>query len=140
MVIYQAHRAFIWNGEYDLARSLIPRLEASQLPRLNLAYVELRQACADGDMEAARAVMDELEADWNDDTLWMWIPYHVTGQLDKVEAVMRPIHDSGQLFALSEFLNYPYFDPNPYPELMKVLAREGIDRPDPIEIPFACQL
>jgi len=51
-----------------------------------------------------------------------------------------PIHDSGQLFALSELLNYPYFDPNPYPGLMKVLKREGIERPDPIEIPFACSL
>lgn len=138
VVLYQAHRAFIWNGEYDLARSLVPRLEASQLPRLNLAYVELRQSCADGDIAAARAVMAELEDGYNDDTLW--IPYHLTGQLDKVEAVMRPIHDSGQLFALSEFLNYPYFDPNPYPDLMKVLEREGIDRPDPIEIPFACAL
>jgi TolB-like protein len=138
VVLYQAHRAFIWNGEYDLARGLIPRLEASQLPRLNVAYVELRQACADGDNAAAQAIMDELEAGFSDDTLW--IPYHVTGQLDKVEAVMRPIHDSGQLFALSEFLNYPYFDPNPYPDLMKVLEREGIDRPDPVEIPFACQL
>ena len=87
---------------------------------------------------AAQAIMDELEATYSDDNLW--IPYHLTGQLDKVEAVMRPIHDSGQLFALSVFLNYPYFDPNPYPDLMKVLNREGIDRPDPVEIPFACQL
>jgi TolB-like protein len=137
LVLYQAHRAFIWNGEYDLARSLIPRLEASQLSSVNLAYVALRQFCADGDVEAARSVMDELEANYGDDTLW--IPYHLTGQLDKVEAVMRPIHDSGQLFALSEFLNYPYFDPNPYPNLMKVLEREGINRPDPVDIPFACQ-
>jgi TolB-like protein len=138
LVLYQAHRAFIRNGEYDLARSLIPQLEASQLSSVNLAYVALRQLCADGDVLAAKAVMDELEHTYGDDTLW--IPYHLTGQLDKVEAVMRPIHDTGQLFALSEFLNYPYFDPNPYPELMKVLEREGIERPDPVEIPFACQL
>ena len=138
LVLYQAHRALIWSGEYDLARSLVPRLEATQLPRINLAYVELRQVCADGDIAAAQAIMDELEATYSDDNLW--IPYHLTGQLDKVEAVMRPIHDSGQLFALSVFLNYPYFDPNPYPDLMKVLNREGIDRPDPVEIPFACQL
>ena len=64
----------------------------------------------------------------------------MTGQLKKIEDLLMPIHDSGQLFALSELLNYPYFDPNPYPGLMKILKREGIERPDPIEIPFACSL
>lgn len=136
LVLYQAHRALIWNGEYDAARELVPRIEASQLPPVNFAFVNLRQACADDDLDAAREIMDALESEYADDTLW--IPYHVTGQLEKVEAVMRPIHDSGQLFALSEFLNYPYFDPYPYPRLMAVLEREGINRPDPIEIPFAC--
>jgi hypothetical protein len=82
--------------------------------------------------------MMELERDFEDDV--RWIPYHIVGQLDKIEAVIRPIHDSGQLYALSEFLNYPYFDPYPYPKLMAVLNREGIERPDPIDIPFACQL
>ena len=138
LLIYQAHRAFIWNGEYDAARKLIPSLEASQLPWASKGFATLRQACADGDEATARGVMTEMEERYDDDTLW--IPYHLTGQLEKVEAIMRPIHDTGQLYALSEFLNYPYFDPNPYPELMKVLQREGIDRPEPIEIPFACQL
>ena len=138
LVLYQAHRAFIWNGEYEAARDLIPRIAASQLPPVNLLYVELRQACAEGDNETARRVMATLEAEHDSDVLW--IPYHVTRQLEKIEGLLMPIHDSGQLFALSELLNYPYFDPNPYPRLMKVLKREGIERPDPIEIPFACSL
>jgi TolB-like protein len=135
---YQVHRAFVWNGEYDDARELIPLIEASQLPRVNQLYAGLRQACADGDDVTAREIMMELERDFEDDV--RWIPYHIVGQLDKIEAVIRPIHDSGQLYALSEFLNYPYFDPYPYPKLMAVLNREGIERPDPIDIPFACQL
>ena len=138
VVLYQAHRAFIWNGEYEAARELIPRIAASQLPPVNLLYVELRQACAAGDNETARRVMATLEAEHDSDVLW--IPYHLTRQLEKIEGLLMPIHDSGQLFALSALLNYPYFDPNPYPGLMKVLRREGIKRPDPIEIPFACSL
>jgi TolB-like protein len=134
----QVHRAFVWNGEYDDARELIPLIEASQLPRVNQLYAGLRQACADGDDVTAREIMMELERDFEDDV--RWIPYHIVGQLDKIEAVIRPIHDSGQLYALSEFLNYPYFDPYPYPKLMAVLNREGIERPDPIDIPCACQL
>jgi tetratricopeptide (TPR) repeat protein len=135
---YQVHRALVWNGDYDEARDILPLIEASQLPSVNLLYTGLRQACADGDEASAREIMAELERGYDDDVLW--IPYHVTGQLEKIEAVIRPIHDSGQLFALSEFLNYPYFDPSPYPQLMAILEREGIERPYPIEIPFACQL
>ena len=138
VITYQAHRALIWAGDYDEARELIPLIEASQLPRVNHLFVRLRQSCADGDEAMAREIMEEFERDYNDDTLW--IPYNVTGQLDKVEDVLRPIYESGQLFPLSELLNYPYFDPYPYPRLMEILAREGINRPDPIEIPFACQL
>ena len=138
LITYQAHRALIWAGDYDEARELIPLIEASQLPRVNHLFVWLRQACADGDEAMAREIMEEFERDYNDDTLW--IPYNVTGQLDKVEDVLRPIYESGQLFPLSELLNYPYFDPYPYPRLMEILEREGVDRPDPIEIPFACQL
>lgn len=138
LIDYQAHRALIWNGDYDEARELIPRIAASELPPVNLAFVQLRQYCADGDDIAATELMSRLESEYSDDTLW--IPYNLTGQLDKVEAVLRPIHDSGQLYAMSDFLNYPYFDPYPFPKVMAILEREGINRPDPIEIPFACAL
>jgi len=101
-------------------------------------YVNLRQACADGDQVQANEIVAILESgDYPGDALW--IPYHVTGQLEKVAALLKPIHDSGQLFAMSELLIYPYFDPYPYPKLMAILKREGIERPDPIEIPFACK-
>ena len=138
LILYQAHRAFIWNGDYDDARNLLPLIEASQLPRVNLLFAELRQACAEDDNESAITIMNELEREYSDDILW--IPFHLTGQLDRIEGVLKPIHDSGQLYALSDFLNYPYFDPYPYPKLMAILEREGVNRPDPIEIPFACSL
>ena len=62
-----------------------------------------------------------------------------TGQLEKIQGILMRFHDSDQLYALSAVLNYPYFDPYPYPKLMAVLEREGVNRPDPIEIPFACK-
>ena len=118
-MLYQAHIAFIWNGEYEAARGLVPRIAASQLPPVNLLYVDLRQASAEGENEAARRVMATLEAEHDSDVLW--IPYHITGPLETIEDLLMPIHDSGPLFALSELLNYPYLDPNPYPGLMKLL-------------------
>ena len=30
------------------------------------------------------------------------------------------------------------FDPSPYPFLLQMLDREGIERPAPVAIPFAC--
>ncbi len=136
LIQYQTHRALVWNSDFDEARAVLARVESSQLPRENILLAQLRQRCADGDEAAAAGIVAELERDYPPDILW--IPYHVTGQLDRVEQLLLPIHDSGQLFALSAILNYPYFDPYPYPKLMAVLQREGVNRPDPIEIPFAC--
>lgn len=138
LIQYQVHRALIWNGEYDEARDLLRLIEASQLPSETRLYAMLRQSCADGDEARATTIMEDLERNHPGDTLW--IPYHLTGQLEKIQTILMPFHESNQLFALSAVLNYPYFDPYPYPKLMAVLKREGVERPDPIEIPFACQL
>lgn len=53
---------------------------------------------------------------------------------------LQPIYERGNLFGLAAFLRYPQFDPAPFPDLMAVLVREGIDRPDPVRPPFACEL
>lgn len=39
---------------------------------------------------------------------------------------------------LAGYLIYPFFDPSPFPNLSRQLAREGIVRAPPLDIPFAC--
>jgi TolB-like protein/Tfp pilus assembly protein PilF len=48
------------------------------------------------------------------------------------------MEQSGVPFQLASFLGYPKFDPRPYPTLMAILEREGVQRPPPAVPPFRC--
>ena len=48
------------------------------------------------------------------------------------------MENAGNTYALAGFLSYRQFDPTPFPSLMRVLAREKVDRPPQIPLPFAC--
>lgn len=41
-------------------------------------------------------------------------------------------------YQLGTWLTYDSFDPTPYPGLMAILEREGLDRPPPVTIPCSC--
>ncbi len=136
-VQYQAHRALLWNGEYDAASRLLPLLEKQELPPYNYYLAALRQACAMGDELAARRILRKMELEFNDGGP-IWIPYYLFGRTEKVVAQLMPIYEAGQLTTLAANLQYPYFDPRPYPDLMAILRDQGIERAAPIQIPFAC--
>jgi len=136
-VQYQAHRALVWNGEYDAASRLLPLLEKQELPPYNYLLASLRQACAAGDDLAARRILRKMELEFNDSGL-IWIPYYLFGMNEKVVEQFMPIYEAGQLITLAANLQYPYFDPRPYPDLMAILQEQGIERAAPIQIPFAC--
>jgi TolB-like protein len=137
-VQYQAHRALLWNGEYDAASRLLPLLEKQELPPYNYNLASLRQVCAMGDELAARRTLRKMELEFSDSDL-IWIPYYLFGMTEKVVEQFMPIYEAGQLTTLAALLQYPYFDPRPYPDLMKILQEQGIQRAAPIEIPFACR-
>ncbi len=52
--------------------------------------------------------------------------------------MLRPLEQSGIPYQLASFLTYTKFDPRPFPELMAILQREGINRPPPTVPPFRC--
>jgi len=136
-VQYQAHRALVWNGEYDAASRLLPLLKKQELPPYNYHLASLRQACAMGDELAARRTLRKMELEFNDGGP-IWIPYYLFGMNEKVVEQFMPIYEAGQLITLAANLQYPYFDPGPYPDLMAILQEQGIERAAPIQIPFAC--
>jgi len=39
---------------------------------------------------------------------------------------------------IGNWLSYNSFDPEPFPALMAVLARENIERPPTAQLPYAC--
>ncbi len=61
------------------------------------------------------------------------------GQQDAANDVLMPFERSGNVQALAGFLSYPHFDPTPFPSLMRILAREKIQRPPAETLPFACK-
>jgi hypothetical protein len=52
--------------------------------------------------------------------------------------LLRPLEQSGVPYYLASFLGYHKFDPRPYPSLMAILEREGVQRPPPVVPPFRC--
>ncbi len=139
-VVYQGHRAFLWNGEIDEARKLLPLINSSQLPWFNKKLVAMRQACADGKTADALKIHGEFVDRYKRGQAILWISYNLLGQLEQARAVLVPYDDANQVYALSSYLNYPYFDPTPYPKLMEVLENQGVERPPPIRIPLSCNL
>jgi len=141
LLIYQAHRALLWDGAIDEARAYLPAITASPLDWHNHAFAELRQACADKDIAKALDIRARLEKEYLEtDKTTLFIPYQILGMREQATSALMPYYESGQLFELSRFLIYPYFDPRPFPKLMDILQQQGIERPPPVTIPFACKL
>lgn len=141
LVAYQAHRAFLWNGNIDEARALLPKILSSQLRIENKGYAGLRQACAEGNLANAMQIIKQLENELlQDNPAYLWLAYHTLGQPKKADALLMSLHDADQLYELSRYLVYPYFDARSFPKIVAILKQQGIDRPPPIKIPFACEV
>ena len=140
MIQYQAHRAMLWAGEIDEARELIQPIKASQMEWFNRDLATMRQACADGDTEAALRIHERFRNEYTKGETALWISYQMLGQREQARAVLTPSDESNQIFSLASYLNYPYFDPRPFPNLMRVLNQQGMERPPPIDIPFRCDI
>ncbi len=133
-IIYQAHRALLWAGEFAEAHKLYPRLgETRKLYQLAAA----RQACSLGKRDEAEQILHSLQQEGRSGP----DQWHILVLLGEYEAAERALkaYDSEEVpMRLGSFLSYAQFDPRPFPALMSVLEREGLDWPPPRKIPFAC--
>jgi TolB-like protein/Flp pilus assembly protein TadD len=140
LIAYQAHRAFLWDGAIDEARIILPTVIGSQIPAINKNLATLRQACADGNTARALKIHEDFALQFQAGESILWISHHMLGQREQASALLRPYDEANQMYALSSYLVYSYFDPTPHPRLMEILNSQGIDRPPPIDIPFRCDL
>jgi TolB-like protein len=135
-LLFQTHRSLLWAGRTDEARVILDRyLNMHGGMQLNPV---LRQACAEGDREAAEERLELLLGmgeDWRFD--W-WLGSLLLGNEQRAYEYLKPIEEQDYLFGLATMMYYPYFDHTRYPELVAMLEREGIDRPPVRAIPFAC--
>jgi len=135
-ILYQTHRTLVWAGRYREASEVAARY-ATLVPEGN-PLVRAREACAAGDRAAAEAVLQELDPASNRDLSSLWLVHNMLGNESEQVDLLRPLEQSGVPFQLAGFLVYHKFDPRPFPSLMAVLEREGIDRPPPAVPPFRC--
>jgi tetratricopeptide (TPR) repeat protein len=135
-ILYQTHRSLLWAGRYQEASEIAARY-ATLVPGGN-PLIRAREACAAGDRDAAEAVLQELNTASSRDLSSLWLVHNMLGNESEQVELLRPLEQSGVPFQLAGFLIYHKFDPRPYPSLMAILEREGINRPPPAVPPFRC--
>ena len=135
-VVYQSHRALLWARRYAQASELAELYES--IVPAGHPLMRARQACVAGDRETAESILEGLEPANNNFMSQRWLAPNLLGRQEEERELMRGLAATGVPFLLSTYLYYPQFDPRPYPELMSVLEREGVQRPPPIAPPFNC--
>ena len=137
-VAYQAHRALLWAGEIEAAAALMPVL-AEDLPE-SAAVASVRQACAEGRRSDAERIaadfLSTLESPELDSVTWHL--HMLLGRVDAANEVIRRSSSPNVLYSRAAWLFYRQFDPAPFPELVALLEREGVERKPILQVPFAC--
>ncbi len=134
---YQAHRAFLSAGRTDEARSVLERIRSSKMKPDAIALAELRQACAEGRVADAKALRRLIDATGG--LAPRWHAAQTVGDARGAEALLRPYDRPEGLPILMQFMTYPSFDARPYATLNALLVHEGVNRPPPTPLPYACK-
>ena len=134
-IIYQAHRALLWAGEFEEAHKLYPRLAGATGKRR--WFVDARQACSLGERGKVEQILRTVQQEGGS-AADQWHILVLLGEHEEAARVLKAYESEEVPIMLGTFLTYPQFDPRPYPALMSILEREGLDWPPPREIPFAC--
>jgi TolB-like protein len=136
-IAYQGHRALLWVGAVDEARPHIDTVRANDFPEENLRLVLLRQACADKDNESALQLANWLISRDENDLSINFIVNQIMG--NPREAHQLLIDAELDIQALRSFLGYPFFNHTYFPELVKILEQQGIDRHFVHGPPYRCE-
>jgi hypothetical protein len=135
-LIYQAHRTLLWAGKVDESRQWAQVIRGSEFPIDNIYLVELRQACAEGDLEKAREFTDKIMVSRNTEDSVHYITLQVMSRPDEAHRFL--VEKKLNLHEVKSFMTYPYFDHTYFPELVASLERQGIERPFIKSPPYAC--
>ena len=133
---YQGHRVLLWSGAIDEARSLVETVRRSDFPESNITMMQLRQACAEGDLDLAEQHYQRLETAV-DDVGGRFVWNIIYGYPQKAHQLV--IDADLDLQALGGFLGYPYFDHKKFPSLVAVLEPQGISPHSIDGPPYACK-
>jgi hypothetical protein len=136
---YQAHRAFLWNGNLAEARALLPRIESGKLPGDNRLMAALRQACAERNFGSAAGIYHRLIASPDVGLSSRWMAAVTFGEDKTAISLLKPFDTEQGLPILMQFLIFPMFDSSRFPHLADRLRSEGISIRQPVAEPYSCQ-
>ena len=136
-LLYQAHRTLLWAGMNAEASELLARYRVVS-PDRTPPLIEIRDACARGDREVAERIYSGIDTDESNFINVRWLMSEMLGYKQAIVEMLKPLETNGIPYQLASLLAYKQFDPRPFPSLMNILEREGIDRPPPTRSPFSC--
>ena len=137
--MYQAHRVLLYANRVDEAREIAERY-LGLAPDTMLAFlIRLRQACAEGRVDAADALFESYDFETRGANLvnTRWLALKTLGRNEEAWASLRG--SDMPLYALAGHLTYTHFDPRHQPRLRDTLEAQGIMREEPLPLPFACK-
>ncbi len=135
-LLYQTHRTLLWAGRNPEARQMADRYR--QLNPAGSPILEARQACAEGRTSDVEALLAGMNSTGGYDRTVRWHLLKLLGREAEAVDILRPYADTGVAYQMADWLTYHQFDPGPFPSVMAVLEREGVERPPAAEIPFKC--
>jgi TolB-like protein len=135
-LVYQTHRTLLWAGRTAEAARLARQYTV--LDPAGSPLLSAREACAAADRKQAEHILASLDPARGNYNSARWLIHNMLGNHDGEVEVLRPLEEEGIPYRLADFLGYTNFDPRPFPSIMAILEREGINRPEPSVPPFAC--
>jgi TolB-like protein len=142
--LYQAHRILLAAGRVEQAAAIADAYLARSPSPSGRILARVRQLCGEGRTAEAEAYADSLgdapTGDPGEDAIVRWHILSYLGRPAEAADVLRHYDDAGELYVLSTFLTYTFFDPRPFPNLSALLRRNGALRDEPLPIPYQCPL
>jgi len=137
-LLYQAHRQLLWASDIDGASRLLPRIVNGDMLIDTINIAELRQLCAEERNAEAVRFFNRVAEERPDDIGFAWLGAKIIGDDARAEQLFAEYDAQGDLDTIMGYLNYPHFDPKPFPNLMKKLAGQGMEEREILQLPFRC--
>ncbi len=134
-LIYQSHRILLWSGDWEEATALTRKITVENFSEDAVNMVMLRQACMEQDEEKALYIYNERMTQINIGS--RWIALRFIGRDKEAYNLIRHLDEENQLFSLSTWLHYPYFDYSQFPNLRRELELLDIHDAPLQQVPFA---
>ncbi len=134
-LLYQTHRTLMWAKRPEEAAELAKRINDL------FGYDEMvvaRQACMEGRTDDVLKVLAGLrEGDPRKRNL-IWLILLLLDDKEAAAEELKQYESVDTPLTIASWLVYHKFDPSPYPVLMEILEREGVQRPPAAEMPYTC--